>query len=112
MKRDLIPDHGHWQRDVQTARLTREQSSFRAAIADARPPTLVKLLDFLDDLALDEIHLVVFLCVVVELHDCAETTAFRARLCRWGRWRGRRNWCGLRRCLYDWRRGRRRRRLK
>lgn len=97
MKRDLIPDHGpaqHNSNTTFTATLTGEESSLRAAVADARPPALVQLLDLFDELTLDEVHLVVFLSVVVELHDRAETTALRVRICRRGRWRrwwGRRN---------------------
>ena len=83
MKRDRIPDHGH------NLTLTREEAMFRATVADTCPPALVDLLDLLDELAFDEVHLVVLLCLVIELHDRAEPTSLRAYLrCR-GR-RGRR----------------------
>ena len=42
----------------------REEALLRAVRADAGPPSLVELLDLLDELALGQVHLVVLLRVV------------------------------------------------
>ena len=44
-------------------RRTGEETLLGPSCADAGPPALVELLNLLDELALDEFHLVIFLCL-------------------------------------------------
>ena len=53
----------------------REETLLRAVRADAGPPSLVQLLDLLDELALGQVHLVVLLRLVRVLHNRAYTLA-------------------------------------
>ena len=68
---------------------TREEALLRSTSTDARPPALIELLDLLDELALDEVHLVVLLRLVGVLNDRAEALAGR-RVCWF--WLGLRLW--------------------